>query len=150
MDVLNLGCGNKPIEDAVNHDLTKHRDYVDVTWDLDEMPWPWEDASYDLIVAYSVFEHLKEDLVVILNECWRILRPGGKVRLKLPHWNSDISHRDPTHRWFYSLGSLDQFDPDTRRGKEYTFYTDRKWRIVRPARLNNAKSSFRVVMEVRK
>ena len=150
MDVLNLGCGNKPIEDAVNHDRRKHRPYVDVVHDLNELPWPWEDESFDLIVAHAVFEHLSHDLVTILDECWRILRPGGKLRMKLPHWNSDIAHRDPTHRWFYALGSLDQFDPDTRRGKEYWFYTERKWRIAKPGELNNAKSSFRIMMEVRK
>lgn len=150
MDILNLGCGHKPITGAVNHDVWKHRDYVDIACDLNEIPWPWEDETFDLVVAHSVFEHLVHDLVTTLNECWRILRPGGKLRLKLPHWNSDISHRDPTHRWFFSVGSLDQFDPDTRRGKEYDYYTDRKWRIVKRPALNNAQSSFRAVMEVRK
>lgn len=150
MDTLNLGCGNKPIEGGVNHDLTKHHKYVDVTHDLNELPWPWEDESFDVIVAHAVLEHLVPDLVATLNECWRILRPGGKVRLKLPYWHSEISHRDPTHRWFFSLGSFDQFDPDRRRGKEYTFYTDRKWKIVKEPRFNNAKSSIYVIMEVRK
>lgn len=150
MDVLNLGCGNKPIDGAVNHDLTHHRPFVDVAHDLNKLPWPWPDGSFDLIVAHSVLEHLVHDLVVTLNECWRLLRPGGKLRLKLPMWNSEISHRDPTHRWFFSTGSLDQFDPSTRRGKEYTFYTDRKWRILKAPELNRAKSSFRAILEVRK
>lgn len=150
MDVLNLGAGNKPIADATNHDRIKHRDQIDVAWDLNELPWPWADESYDQIVAHAVLEHLDIDLVASLDECWRILRPGGKVRLKLPYWNSDISHRDPTHRWFYSLGSFDQFDPDRKRGREYKFYTDRHWRIVKDPKLNNAKSSVYVTMEVRK
>lgn len=150
MDTLNLGCGNKPIEGAVNHDLKKHRPYVDIAHDLNELPWPWAEGSFDLIVALAVLEHLVPDLVVTLDECWRILRPGGKVQLKLPYWNSEISHRDPTHRWFFGMGSFDQFDPDRRRGQEYTFYTDRKWRIVKGPRMNKAKSSIYVVMEVRK
>ena len=150
MDVLNLGCGNKPIEGAVNHDRIKHRKYVDVAHDLNELPWPWADESFDRIVALAVLEHVEPDLVATLDECWRILRKGGRVQLKLPYWNSEISHRDPTHRWFFSMGSFDQFDPDRRRGKEYTFYTDRKWRIVKGPKMNNAKSSIYVVMEVRK
>jgi len=148
-DMLNLGCGNKPIDGAVNHDRIQHRKFVDIAWDLNEMPWPWEDESFDVIVAHAVFEHLIPDLVQTLNECWRILRPGGKVRLKLPLWNSDISRRDPTHRWFFSTGSLDQFDPDTKRGREYTFYTTRKWKVIKPLKVNNARSSFYAVMEKR-
>lgn len=152
MKRLNLGCGNDPllgIED-VNHDLTKHRPEISVVWDLNRLPWPWEDHSFDFIVARSVFEHLQHDLVVSLNECWRILRPGGQLFIKLPHWQSEIAHQDPTHRWFFSVSSLDQFDPDTDRGKAYAFYTPRKWRILEPAVLNKAQSSILAKLEVRK
>lgn len=151
MDVLNLGCGNR-LEGggAVNHDRTKHRPEIDVAWDLNCLPWPWPDNAFDQVIALSVFEHLRLDLVEVLNECWRLLRPGGQLVLKLPHWQSDVSYWDPTHRWHFSLRSFDQFDPDTERGKVYAFYTDRKWRIVRPAELNSAGSSIHVGLEVRK
>jgi SAM-dependent methyltransferase len=149
---LQLGCGNDPLTgpDVVNHDRMKHRPEVDIVHDLDILPWPWSGNSFDLIVARSVFEHLRLNLIESLNECWRILRPGGQIFIKLPHWQSDISHDDPTHRWYFSLRSLDQFDPDTPRGKDYGFYTDRKWRIVQAPELNKAKSSILATLEVRK
>ncbi len=150
MDRLNLGAGNRPIGGAVNHDRTKHRPEIDIAHDLNNLPWPWPDRSFDQIIAASVFEHLVPDLVQILGECWRILRPGGQLYMKLPHWQSDISYQDPTHRWRFSLQSFDQFDPDTQRGQEYGFYTPRKWRIVRPAVLNTAGSSIHITLEVRK
>lgn len=152
MDVLNLGAGKKRIDGAVNHDreLDDRRPWLDVVHDLNVLPWPWEDESFDRIVARSVFEHLDVDLVASMNECWRLLRPGGTLYLKLPHWNSDIAYRDVTHRWRFSVRSFDQFDPGKRRGQEYDFYTDRTWKIVKPARLNDAKSSIHVTMEVRK
>jgi len=148
--ILNLGAGNRIIGDAVNHDLIKHRPEIAVAWDLNKLPWPWLDNSFDQIVASSVLEHLTHDLFVSLNECWRIIRPGGQIYLKLPHWGSDISHQDPTHRWFFSLGSLDQFDPDTRRGKLYSFYTPCKWKILEPVVLNKAQSSIIAKLQVRK
>lgn len=148
--VLNLGTGNKPMPGAVNHDRVRHRAEIDVAWDLNEMPWPWADDSFDMIVARAVFEHLDRDLVATLNECWRILRPEGQLYVKLPHWNSDNSYQDPTHRWFFSLRSLDQFDPATERGRDYGFYTPHKWQIVKGPRLNQAKTSIYATLKVRK
>lgn len=152
MDVLHLGAGNRPVKGAVNHDLRLDpaRPWITVAHDLNELPWPWEDNSLDKVIARAVFEHLDIDLVASLDECWRILRPGGTAYVKVPFWNSDIAHQDPTHRWFLSVRAFDQFDPDRRRGKEYSFYTDRHWRIIKGPRLNRAKSSIHVTMEVRK
>lgn len=150
MDILNLGAGDHLIGNAVNHDVVKHRPEIDVVWDLNEIPWPWPDNSFDQICARAVLEHLRPNLVVTLNECWRILRPKGTIFLKLPHWQSDISHQDPTHYWFFSVRSLDQFDPDTKRGQIYTFYTPRKWKILEGPALNKAQSSILAKLEVRK
>ncbi len=150
MRILNLGAGNRCIGNAVNHDFVRHRPEISVVHDLNKLPWPWPDDGFDLVVARSVLEHLDHNLVVSLNECWRILAPRGQIFLKLPHWRSDVSHWDPTHRWFFSLRSLDQFDPDTRRGKDYAFYTWRKWKILEPPVLNKARSSIQFKMEVRK
>ena len=153
--ILNLGCGNKaltakPGERVINHDRSPHRPEVTCVHDLNILPWPWPDASCDLIVARAVFEHLDMDLVRSLDECWRLLRPGGQLDLKLPYWRSEGSYDDPTHRWRYTLRSLEIFDPDTPRGKEYGFYTPRKWRILRAPRLNRAQTSIYAVLEVRR
>lgn len=154
-DILNLGAGGQWVaaEDGdvvVNHDRAQYWPEIDVVWDLDNLPWPWADCSFDAIVARSVLEHLKLNLVESLDECWRILRPGGRVSLKLPYWQADSAYQDPTHRWYFTLGSFDQFDPDTERGRHYGFYTNRKWKILKPARLNPSKTSVIVLMGVRK
>lgn len=146
---LNLGTGNDVIADAVNHDRVKHRPEIQVVHDLDVLPWPWADQSFDLIVARSVFEHLKLTLVESLDECWRILKPGGHLFVKVPHWQSDVAYRDPTHRWQFSVHSFDVFDPETEYGRDYGFYTERKWRIVK-VELNKAQSSILATLEVRK
>lgn len=152
LQVLNLGSGRKPIRGAINHDLSLdvQRPFVTVAHDLNLLPWPWADNSFDCIVARAVLEHLNIDLVASLNECWRILRPGGALHLKVPYWRSDRSYSDVTHRWFCNLESFDQFDPERRRGREYEFYTQRHWQIVKGPRLNEAKTSIHVTMRVRK
>lgn len=151
MDILNLGAGNKLVEGAINHDLYKHRSEIDVAHDLNDLPWPWKDNSFDLIVACAVLEHLRINLIESVNECWRILRPGGVLHMKLPYWNHANSYRDPTHYWQFDLGTCDLFDPDTKYGRKYQFYHQlRKWRIIRRAKLNRAGSSFALKMQVRK
>jgi len=147
-DVLNLGCGNRLIAGAINHDRVWHRPEVDVVWDLNELPWPWADDSLDLVVAYAFLEHLHITLIESVNECWRILRPGGELYMKLPYWNADDTYRDPTHRWRFSLGVCDIFDPTTKYGARYGFYGIKPWQIVKPAQLNPSKTSFTVRMRV--
>jgi SAM-dependent methyltransferase len=149
MVILNLGCGNKIVKGAIHHDRVKHRPEIQVVHDLNVLPWPWEDKSADKIIALAVFEHLDIDLVASLNECHRILKKGGILVIKLPLANSIHSYDDPTHRWFFSLASLDQFCPETERGKRYGFYTPHKWKFVRQPRVNKAKapSSLWATME---
>lgn len=147
--ILNLGAGDRIVKGAVNHDVRTHRPEIDIVHDLNLLPWPWPDNAFERIEAWSVFEHLRITLVDVLDECWRILRANGLLHAKLPFWNVDQSWADPTHYWRYSLRSLDLFDPDTKLGKEDGFYTDRKWRITRPAEKCSA-SSFHVALTPRK
>jgi len=127
--ILNLGAGNRVIPGAVNHDLTKHRPEIDTTHDLNVLPWPWPDDYADEIQLVSVAEHLKLTLLETLDECWRILRPGGHLVIKYPVHTGPTIHDDPTHRWFWSAKALDFVDPTTRYGKVSGYYTERKWRI---------------------
>lgn len=153
MDTLNLGTGNKPIEGAINHDLRldPKRPWVTVAHDLNELPWPWKDNSFDLVVACAVLEHLRINLMESVGECWRILRPGAILYLKLPWWKGENSWMDPTHYWKFSTQTLDFFDPDTKLGRDYAFYDrDRKWKIVQKAKLNNSRTSFAAKLRVRK
>ncbi len=151
-DMLNLGAGRKPLAGAINHDLRldPERPWVTVAHDLNVLPWPWPDESFRLVVARAVLEHLRINLVESLNECWRILAPGGQLVLKLPYWQHEVSYIDPTHYWRFSPRTVEMFDPETEYGRAYGFYTDRKWRIVKGPALNQARSSIHATLEVRK
>lgn len=138
--LLHLGCGNRPIAGATNHDRTAHAPHVDIAHDLDALPWPFEDASYDQITAHDVMEHLRIDVQGWLDECWRILKPGGALVLRLPAWNNPVSWRDPTHRRVYHEETFNYWDARMALYRDYgSFYfaeSNRWWEIERVERVN--------------
>ena len=48
-------------------------------------------------------------------ECWRILKPGGSIRVLCPHGHSDRAFQDPSHRRFLVNASWDYLDHECRR-----------------------------------
>ena len=145
--MINLGCGNTPEDGFINHDVVKHAPHVDVIWNLDMLPWPWPNACASRIVAKAVLEHLRLSLVESLNECWRIMAPGGSLFVKLPLWNHVVSAQDPTHRWSFSERVFEYFDPETPLGQQYGFYTPYKWSIIGEVAVNSGRSSFSVTLQ---
>jgi len=143
---LNLGCGATYIADGLNHDIVAHSDHVDVVWDLNEMPWPWEDEEFDGVIAKAVLEHLHWTLVESINECWRILKPDGHLYVKVPYWDSKVSYQDPQHRWFFAPRVFEYFDPETPLGKQYHWYTDFKWHLLNPGELNSGSTSIHATL----
>lgn len=66
---LNLGCGTDIRRGFVNLD---HCDLpgVDVVHDLQKLPLPFEDSSFELIICRDILEHL--DYIPLLEEIHRI------------------------------------------------------------------------------
>ena len=94
---LELGCGTAPTPGFVHHDKRRHAPHVDVAHDLDQLPWPWPEASCVEIVGLDVFEHLHLMPEAWLRECHRLLQPGGRLRLRVPIFGSPWHLIDPTH-----------------------------------------------------
>ncbi len=44
---------------------------------------PFSSDTFDAIISYDVLEHV-QDVGQVLNECYRILKPGGKIYLVFP------------------------------------------------------------------
>lgn len=84
--VLNIGCGFKKFIGAVNVDSEDCCD-PDVVWDLNKTPWPFEDNEFDTIYAHHIFEHLT-NWWGAFEECGRILKPGGRVEIRVPDESS--------------------------------------------------------------
>ena len=80
---LHIGCGDKYIPGFIHIDARKlpHVDYVTPADKLDM----FQDNSVDLIYNCHVLEHFKRnDVEKVLEEWYRILKPGGILRIAVP------------------------------------------------------------------
>lgn len=137
--VLELGSGNHPSPQAtVRHDRIQHSPHIDTAFDLEVLPWPLDDESWDIVLATDVFEHLRLDIPQWLDECWRILKPGGQLNMRLPAWDNPLSYRDPTHRKVFHHESFYYWDPESHLwndfGRYYFAESNRWWTVVNVVR----------------
>lgn len=121
---LNLGCGQKYLEGYVNCDVLKHIK-ADRHFSLDEFPYPFEVDSVDEVILDNVLEHL-QDVVQVMRELHRILRPGGRLRIWVPYGKTDWALQDPTHKHYFTERSLDYFTDDNA----YSYYVTFRFRKV--------------------
>ena len=106
---LELGCGIAPTPGYVHHDKRRHAPHVDVAHDLDLLPWPWGDNSWDEILGLDVFEHLHLMPGEWLRESHRILQPGGCLKLRVPMFGTQWHLIDPTHVRGFHPANFDYF-----------------------------------------
>ena len=116
---LDLGCGAKKREDCIGVDWSDSFN-IDVKHDLNVYPYPFEDNSVDKIYLDNVLEHLS-DVVKTIEECHRILRPGGIIEIKVPYFRSKWAFIDPTHIHYFGYQSFDYFDNKTEIGRRYKY-----------------------------
>lgn len=85
MKFLNLGCGYKYVksEEWLNADMLSVGDDVVKCNFLNGIPF--ESERFDLVYHSHVLEHFaKADGEKFIAECYRILKPGGIIRIALP------------------------------------------------------------------
>lgn len=94
MDKLNLGCGTFKKDGFINMDSDVEA-APDLLYNLNNLPYPFNDNSFSLIEANHVLEHL-ENPFDVMKEIYRILRPDGKVIIRVPHFSRGFTH--PSHK----------------------------------------------------
>lgn len=124
--ILNLGCGKVRIPGTIGVDRVKIENYVDVVHDLDVLPYPFADDSVDEIHMYHVLEHLNAPIRKI-EEIYRILKPGGLLHMRVPHFSSMGAFTDVTHVRPFGALSFDCLEPDNYQH----FYTTAEFEILR-------------------
>jgi len=128
---LNLGCGTDVRPGFVNLDVAALPG-VDVVHDLNVLPLPFEDETFEEILCQDVLEHV--DLIGVLRECHRILQPGGEIHVQSPHFTSAAVHIDPTHRRGFSIETLQFFAANGRFGSR-GYYFDYHFAELSSARI---------------
>lgn len=131
---LLLGCGrNKTKQLALPGHAQKWNNVVtldmsydvepDIVWNLDDLPLPFEDETFEEIHAYEVLEHHGKQgdwrsFFALFDELYRILKPGGHIFATTPMWDSIWAWSDPGHTRIISAGNLtflnrDNYDNET-------------------------------------
>jgi SAM-dependent methyltransferase len=160
---LNLGSGRNLEAGFVNLDKSPNVG-ADVVHDL-ETRLPFPSSHFDCVVASHVLEHIR-DLMGLMGEVHRVLKPEGYFIAVTPHMGSDDAWEDPTHvrafserSWMYfdqriykRNGHHGSYDPEM----DYTFEVDNVWMIPYPEwkdatdeEIDKAKHKYRnVVSEI--
>lgn len=83
---LHIGCGGNIFEGWLNTDLTP---YSNIIAFLDaSKEFPIKDNMFDYIYSEHTFEHLDfKGQLNYLRESYRILKPGGKIRIATPNFD---------------------------------------------------------------
>ena len=80
---LQLGCGMNVLPGWLNSDRVAKADGVIIV--EANRRFPFGDSTFDYVFSEHMIEHLEYgDGLVALRECFRVLRPGGKVRIATP------------------------------------------------------------------
>ena len=122
---INLGSGNKNLTNYINCDFVKSLD-VDKYFDLNKFPYPFSNNFADEILMDDVLDHL-QNVVQVLEECHRILKNGGILKINVPYFKSDGAFKDPTHLHYFNEHSMDYFSPNFG----YNFYTKARYNIIK-------------------
>jgi len=110
---LLLGCGNRRAKLIKHGDVPQEWQNLttsdidpacnpDVVWDMNVLPYPFEDGTFDEIHAYECLEHCgrqgdAEFFFAQFSEFHRILKPNGLLCGTVPAWDSPWAWADPQH-----------------------------------------------------
>jgi SAM-dependent methyltransferase len=130
---LDLGCGTVP-KGRLGIDRHPHPN-VDLVMDLDYLypdfshgqtaaHWheeglegpesrnpglPFPDNSIESIVSHHALEHIGDGFIRLMDECHRVLVPGGPMRIIVPLFPSYSAVADPDHKRYFMVGTFETF-----------------------------------------
>ena len=124
--LLDIGCGKNKRAGWIGVDQYS-MEGVDIVADV-RKSWPWQTSSVDEIQASHFVEHLAggKERCHFFNEVWRVLKPGAKATIIVPHCFSSRSIGDPTHLW-PPLGGFTWPYLSRAWRESQAPHTDKKW-----------------------
>lgn len=128
---LNIGCGHDIRSGWTNLDSSPLKG-VDVVHDIESGVFPFGDEEFDEILCQDVLEHV--EYIPVLKEIHRILKKGGKLTIRVPHYTSPNNYIDPTHKKRFSFRTFNFFVLDKSIG-ERNYYFDFHFSTINPVRI---------------
>lgn len=112
-NILEIGCGRGDFLKAFNHagfnckGLDREQSSGVTICDVSNQTFPFENNSFDVVFHKSLIEHLY-DPNFLMEETYRVLRPGGLVIILTPDWVSQMKvfYEDYTHSRPYNTKAL--------------------------------------------
>jgi SAM-dependent methyltransferase len=128
---LDLGCGAMKNPGFVGMDYRK-MEGVDIAHDLEVFPYPLPNESCSMVVSSHVLEHINPHgyiFIRLMNEVWRIMKPGAEFLIAVPYAGSPGYWQDPSHCNGINEVTFDYFDPKgtASNGLLYGIYRPYPW-----------------------
>lgn len=133
---LNLGCGLdiRPSDQGwTNIDNIQHAAILKA--DIFSLPLPFEDSTFDLVIAQQVLEHVPHNLPIhgyatnflqlFVEEIWRIMKPGGLFHIEVPPGLCSLVDAID-HKRTITPHTFHIFYPDDR----WNFYSECRFELV--------------------
>lgn len=116
MLMLNLASGRKKRAGMVNVDYDDSVDADDYV-DLNQLPWPWDTSSVDFISCHNAAHQLvplgrshgQLNIAGLMQEIWRVLKPGSQVELIVPSTQGLGAFADPLAATFWNENTFLNF-----------------------------------------
>jgi predicted SAM-dependent methyltransferase len=123
--MLDIGAGGNCQQGFVGVDK-RELPGIQVVHDVEEFPWPFDDESAAVIMLSHLIEHIKPWLQIdFVNECWRVLEPGGYLLISTPYGGSYRYNQDPTHCSPWNEATVSYFVKGTPL---YEVYKPKPWK----------------------
>lgn len=133
---LDLGCGDIPrnpflADEFFGVDVRENLEGNIKCADLAVEPIPFPDEYFDYVTAYDFLEHIprivyticgssmrpvrRNGFVELMNEIYRVLKPGGLFLSMTPAYPHGVAFRDPTHVNFITDETFPLYFDDANR-----------------------------------
>lgn len=125
---LDVGCGENKQPGFVGMDKRECKG-VDIVHDIEQFPWPIDNEAVLDIFCSHIIEHVKPWLMLdLMNEMWRVMKPGGQLVISMPYGVSFGFVQDPTHCNACNEATWQYYDP---RYPLWHIYKPQPWLIQR-------------------
>lgn len=135
---VDLGCGTRKKDGFFGVDIDKY-DGVDLVQDLRFTPLPFRKEQLEHVYASHFFEHLDfHEVIYLLNEIYRCLKPGGILEVIVPHATSYGHLTDLSHKTAWTEDTMGYITPENKYYYSWFYEKDgerypiiNKWKILK-------------------